>query len=68
MYVFAGARFTEPAAQQYGTRWQHKPRFLSYGPGRTDHDRQQHGPVPQQVGTRSVVLSPERARARDFLI
>lgn len=50
MCVRAGARFTEPAARQYGTRRQHEPRFLSDGPGRADHDRQQLGPVPQQVG------------------
>lgn len=49
-YVCAGARFTEPAAHQYGTGWRHKPCFLSYGTGCTDHDRQQLGPVPQQVG------------------
>lgn len=44
-----GARFKEPAAHQYGTRWQHEPRVLPYGSRCPDHDRQQLRPIPQQV-------------------
>lgn len=51
-----GACSKESAAYQYGSRWQHEPCVLPYGPGCPDHDRQQLRPIPQQVG---FILKPK---------